>query len=277
MTEISPSPQSPVSKFLLLDPDAAARTSMAAALKDKGHFVEQAIDGVQALDLLAKTGFDVMIIDLGADQNSGIEIMSRARLSKRDLVIIVLTTRASISSAIAAVRVGAMDYLVKPCRPDDLELVINRALEQRTERLKQENLMNLVSQAMGMLNTTQVSDAPQKEPAPSASVADKVNHGPITLHKQKRQVTVGTKPPRTVDLTEGEWSILLCLLEKPNQVLSYNQLAKLALGYEGMDKWTTESVIRSSVFRLRKKIEGEDAEAPLIKTVRGRGYFFSAV
>jgi two-component system OmpR family response regulator len=120
----------------------------------------------------------------------------------------------------------------------------------------------------------------QPLPGVAASVApsvlrDVLRVGTLELDRQKRQVTLQTHPPRTVELTEGEQSILVVLMEKPNQVLSYNDLAKLALGYEGMDKWTVESVIRSTVFRLRHKIEaGPDAPC-LIRTVRGRGYFFS--
>ena len=109
----------------------------------------------------------------------------------------------------------------------------------------------------------------------SNAPGDMLSIGTLALDRQKRQVTLHTNPPRVVELTEGELSILVVLMERPNQVLSYNDLAKTALGYEGMDKWTVESVIRSTVFRLRHKIEtGPDAPC-FIRTVRGRGYFFS--
>ena len=98
--------------------------------------------------------------------------------------------------------------------------------------------------------------------------------GVLALDREKRLVTVKTDPPRIVELTEGEASILVALMQKPDQVLTPNQLAKTALGYDGMDKWTVESVVRSSVFRLRNKIEPGSDNPQLIRTVRGRGYFF---
>jgi DNA-binding response OmpR family regulator len=70
-------------------------------------------------------------------------------------------------------------------------------------------------------------------------------------------------------------SILVAMIEHPNQVLSCNQLADAALGYQGLDKWTVESLIRSCVFRLRQKIEATPGAPRLIRTVRGRGYYIS--
>jgi DNA-binding response OmpR family regulator len=64
-------------------------------------------------------------------------------------------------------------------------------------------------------------------------------------------------------------------MEHPNQVFSCNQLADATAGYAGLDKWTVESIVRSSVFRLRQKIEPAPDQPSLIRTVRGRGYFLA--
>ena len=65
-------------------------------------------------------------------------------------------------------------------------------------------------------------------------------------------------------------------MQHPNKVLSVKELANSALGYQGLDKWTLESVVRSCVFRLRQKIEPAPDSPQLICTVRGLGYFFRA-
>jgi DNA-binding response OmpR family regulator len=260
---------------------------------------------------------------------------------RRDLPMIVLTAQPTIESAVAAVKADVVDYMLKPYKIEDLLLAISRALEERAQQLRQQQLLEMVGEAMELLRRTDTSaekaalpsitasqnqttnigdvsgqatvthldppngrtattatraqpldlkrgtgaDAPhgygteyeaQGESAfKGASSVHLLHAGPLALDRQKRLVTVSTDPVRTVELTESEVSILLTLMQKPNQVFSYNQLAKSALGYEGMDKWTVESVIRSSVFRLRQKIEpGPDAPR-LICTVRGRGYYFS--
>jgi DNA-binding response OmpR family regulator len=171
--------------------------------------------------------------------------------------------------------------MLKPCNGDDLTLTIARALEERAEQLRHQHLLNMIGEAMNTLHQSGEASAPLPLPPRPASVPaemaaqDIERVGVIALDRQKRQVTLKSDPPRTVELTEGEMSILAAMMERPNQVFTCNQLARAAFGYDGMDKWTVESVVRSCVFRLRSKIE-PDSDAPrLICTVRGRGYYFS--
>jgi two-component system phosphate regulon response regulator OmpR len=141
--------------------------------------------------------------------------------------------------------------------------------------------MDMVGEAMSALHSEdQVAEETRLTASASVSTApdldrDVLQIGVLSLDREKRLATVKSNPPRTVELTEGEMSILVALMEHPNQVLSCNQLADVALGYEGLDKWTIENMIRSSVFRLRQKIEASPDQPHLICTVRGRGYFFS--
>lgn len=197
---------------------------------------------------------------------------------RRDLLIIVLTAQATIESAIAAVKTDVVDYMLKPCRTEDLILTITRALEERAEQTRHQRLLDMVGEAMEALqragNGTEARPLPP-DLVPSARAPELLRVGVLALDREKRLATLATDPPRTVELTEGEASILTALMQKPNEVVTYNQLAKTALGYEGMDKWTVESVIRSSVFRLRQKIEPGPDSAHLICTVRGRGYYFA--
>jgi DNA-binding response OmpR family regulator len=110
-------------------------------------------------------------------------------------------------------------------------------------------------------------------PAIAAPNSDLLRVGPLTLDRQKRMASLEDQSLPPVELTEGEVAVLEQLMQHPNQVMSVNQLANSALGYQGMDKWTVESVVRSCVFRLRQKIEPAPDTPKLICTVRGRGYF----
>ena len=98
--------------------------------------------------------------------------------------------------------------------------------------------------------------------------------GEVELDRQKRRLIWNAEPARAVELTENELTIMVTLMEKPNQVVSCNTLGN-ALGYQNMDRWTIENVIRSVVFRLRQKIETDSERSRLIHTVRGRGYYFA--
>jgi DNA-binding response OmpR family regulator len=263
--------------LLILDAQVSYRSALAGELKQKGYLVEEACSGDEALARLKSKRYDLLVMDVDLAGSDGVPVMHLTRQVQRDLPIVILTAHATVESAMAAVKLSVVDYMLKPCRTEDLLLTLSRALEERSQQMRQRRLLALVGEAMEALRLPEAISEPIAVPAvtPAAPGAEMLQVNVLALDRQKRQVTLNTDPPRTVELTEGELSILVALMEKPNQVLSYNDLAKTALGYDGMDKWTIESVIRSTVFRLRHKIEpGPDAPC-LIRTVRGRGYFFS--
>lgn len=264
--------------LLVIDAQDSARRLTVDFLNHKGFATDEASSAHEALAKLENRTYDLVILDVALPGVNGVEIMSRLRTLRPEVLIVVLTAHATIESAMAAVRLNIVDYILKPCKPEDLYLTISRALAERTEQLRRQRLVALVGEAMNALRQPETAAEPLPAPVsvlPTVSV-DILRVGTLALDRQTRQVILHTNPPRTVELTEGELSILVVLMEKPNQVLSYNDLAKTALGYEGMDKWTVESVIRSTVFRLRHKLEPGPDTPCLIRTVRGRGYFFSA-
>ncbi len=268
--------------LLLVDAQDNARSSIAENLRRKGYLVDEVDSGEAAFARLETFVCDLILMDVALPGADGVVVMHRLRADYPNIPVVILTSHATVESAVAAVKLNVIDYLLKPCKIDDLVLAITRSLEERAQQLRQQKLLALVGAAMEALNEpVKVSPplpTPVATPAPiPAPSVDQVDPGVVTLDREKRQLILRMNPPRTIDLTEGELSVLVALMQKPNQVLSYNDLAKSALGYEGMDKWTVESVIRSTVFRLRHKIEaGPDAPC-LIRTVRGRVYFFSPV
>lgn len=273
-------------QLLVVDDEPHLRISLQELLRRRGYDVEVAGSGAEALSLLECSPFDLMMLDLHMPGMGGVEVMRRARQMRPDLSIIVLTAHASVDSAIAAVKHDATDYLLKPCSVDDLILTIARALQERTKQVRRDRLLNMVSDAMDVLrqtdSTTAVAPAPAPATPPLISLAPEPAHshlrvGPLTLDRHKRLVFLSSDLSRTVELTENEVAILVAMMEHPNQVFSCEQLADKALGCDGLDKWTVESIVRSSIFRLRQKIQGDPKAPHLIRTVRGRGYYFSPI
>jgi DNA-binding response OmpR family regulator len=279
MVEISQS-QATASKgnLLVVDDDPRLRSAMGEMIRQEGYSVAEAGTGEDALELLKRTPFDLMTVDMVMPGMNGSEVIQHARQMRPDLSIIVITGHPTVESAIASVKADVTDYLLKPYTLDDLILVIARAMQERARQQKRQRLLDMVGEAIDHLRQT---DEPSEPAAPSLAAAappsptESLSVGPLTLDRQKRIATLDLNPQRTVELTEGETAILTTLMETPDQVFTYGQLADKALGYKDMDKWTVESIIRSSVFRLRQKIEPGTGTPQLIRTVRGRGYFFS--
>jgi len=273
-------PEGNSAKVLVVDDERGVRVSTKGFLALQGYNVSEAGSGQEALALLERDAYDLMVLDIVMPGMSGIEVMRRARQLRPGLLIVVLTAHANLDSAIAAVKSNVTDYLLKPCEPNDLALTIERALQGRVRELRRQQLFNMVTEAMDALRQTEgATDSSSAPPAPSTLAPASSDHllrvGPLTLDRQKRLATVEEDPARTVELTESEVAILAAFMEHPNQVFSCNQLADTTTGYGSLDKWTVESIVRSSVFRLRQKIEPKPGKPSLIRTVRGRGYFLA--
>lgn len=268
-------------RLLIVDDEFNLRTSMSEVLRLNSYHVDEAASGQEALALLEHTSYDLMVLDMVMPGLHGVEVMRRARDLRPDLAIIVLTAHATVESAIASVKTDVTDYMLKPCHVNDLAVAIERALQERARQQRRQRMLELVGEAMNMMRDTHdlvepagvFAVTPALATAPAADNADLLRAGPLVLDRQKRLASIADQAAPPVELTEGEVAILEQLMQHPNQVMSVNQLANSALGYQGMDKWTVESVVRSCVFRLRQKIEPTPDGPKYICTVRGRGYF----
>ena len=263
----------PKARLLVVDDEANLRAALRDLLSLMGYYVEEAQSGTEALELLESSVFDLVLLDVRMPGMSGVEVMNCVRELYPDMSIIILTAHATLESAVAAVRLGAVDYMLKPFNIEDLGTTISHALKERSQRLRDQKLLTLIGDALSTLRQTETP--PESSSPPQMAQKRYVRGGPVTLDRQKRQATVGENSLRTIDLTENETTILEALMDRPNQVRSCVELAHAATGYE-LDRWEAENLVRLCVHRLRRKIETDARKPALIRTVRGRGYFFSA-
>ncbi|HUT76808.1 MAG TPA: response regulator, partial [Polyangia bacterium] len=122
-------------RILVVDDEEGIRSFIAGALEGKGYTVTQAADGREAEALLARGSFHLMLTDLRMPGLDGMELLCRTREAVPEMEVIVLTAHGTVDTAMAAMRLGAFDYLTKPLSgPDELRLVVSRALERRRMR-----------------------------------------------------------------------------------------------------------------------------------------------
>jgi len=120
--------------LLLVDDDAAFRTVMSAELSRSGYDVRAAASGEDALALCAQADPQVILLDLQLPDISGLEVLKALRARHASGEVVMLTGHGSIDTAIEAIRIGAFDYISKPCPLDELEIRIQRALERQALR-----------------------------------------------------------------------------------------------------------------------------------------------
>jgi len=121
----------PQHKILLIDDEFAQLQTLAGFLKKRGFEVEKAASGSTGLELIEKQTVDLVITDFKMPDIDGLQVLKRAKQINPEVDVIMMTAFGSIESATQAMRDGAIDYLIKPVDLDQLELVINKALEHK--------------------------------------------------------------------------------------------------------------------------------------------------
>ena len=117
--------------LLLVDDDDFVRVSLEYLLKDHGYRVFSAAGGVEALELLEREPVDLMLTDLRMPEIDGLQLLRQVKARSPNLIVILLTGHSSLDSAIQAMRHGASDYLLKPCREEELVQRVEAALTRR--------------------------------------------------------------------------------------------------------------------------------------------------
>ena len=125
-------------RILIVDDEAIVIRSCTRILSDSAYTVESVQDGFSAVKRVEEADFDLMILDVMMPKMDGLEVLQAVKERHPDLDVIMMTGLSEIQTAVKAMKLGAFDYLSKPFDPDELLLVVNRALERR--RLLQENV-----------------------------------------------------------------------------------------------------------------------------------------
>lgn len=117
-------------RILIVDDDPEFREELTAVLTDKGHLTEGAASAVSATTALEQAEFDVMFTDLRMGRQSGMDLLHDARERWPRLLVVMLTGKATVETAVRALQMGAFDYLQKPIRPEQVERVLDLVSQQ---------------------------------------------------------------------------------------------------------------------------------------------------
>ncbi len=126
--------------ILVIDDEEVMRESLAAWLREDGYIVETAASGRDGIALAKEKDFAIYFVDLkmpgGID---GIETMLEIRRVHPEASIIIITAYATVDTAITAMKEGAQEYIVKPCNPEEISLLVGRII--KVKNLQRENLI----------------------------------------------------------------------------------------------------------------------------------------
>jgi DNA-binding NtrC family response regulator len=120
--------------ILVVDDEPIVRESIRDWLKDVGYQVATATTGEEALEMIEKQDFGVVILDVRLPGQTGITVLKQVKALKPEIKSIIITAYPSTELSNEAKRLGAIDYLIKPVAPDDLERLIRETLLKCDEK-----------------------------------------------------------------------------------------------------------------------------------------------
>lgn len=140
-------------KILVVDDDPQIRMLLKDRLEANSYLVLQAEDGTRGVEAVRSENPDLVLLDLQMPEMDGMEVLGRIRKDFPELPVVILTAHGTIGQAVEAMKIGAYDFLPKPCKPDHILLVVNKALErkglQEENRYLREELESQYSMVVG--------------------------------------------------------------------------------------------------------------------------------
>ncbi|HKQ60597.1 MAG TPA: sigma-54 dependent transcriptional regulator [Candidatus Polarisedimenticolaceae bacterium] len=118
-------------KLLVAEDESTLREGITQAFQDRSWQVAGAGDVRTALGLLEQELFDVVVTDMKMPEGSGLEVLKRSKMINENTLVLVMTAYGTVESAVAALKAGAFDYILKPFDLEELELKVEKALEHR--------------------------------------------------------------------------------------------------------------------------------------------------
>jgi DNA-binding response OmpR family regulator len=234
----APSPRD----ILIVEDDDAIATGLSLNLRLAGHNATIAADGEVALAELADKVFDLVLLDINLPRKNGLEVLGAMREADNIVPVIVLSARDGEYDKVAALRLGADDYVTKPFA-----------------------LAELLARIEAVLRRAQATAAPiEPEPMPADDVA---TFSDIVVDNGQRTVTRGGDP---VKLTHLEFELLWFFVRHPSQVFGRNRLLAQVWGQTAGSPRTIDNFVG----QLRKRFEVDPERPKHFITVRGSGYRF---
>jgi DNA-binding NtrC family response regulator len=125
-------------RILVVDDEPVQRESLAVWLEQDGHEVDTASSGEEAVEMVDRTAYALYFVDLKMPGMDGIETMAEIHTRQPEAAVVVITAYATVDTAISAMKEGAIEYVVKPCNPREISLLVDRVLHLKS--LERENL-----------------------------------------------------------------------------------------------------------------------------------------
>lgn len=226
--------------ILLVEDEENLQEALKLNLELEDYEVTSAWNGVEALDLIQKEHFDLLILDVMLPELDGISVVESIRLQNNDIPVLILSAKNSSADRVLGLKKGADDYLTKPFNLEELLLRVSKLLQK------------------------------SKQLAERKPVDQQYTFGKNKIDFAALQCTA--RDGSVITLTKKEMMLLKLLIENKNEVVTREKILQAVWGY---NVYPTTRTIDNFILNFRKYFEEDSRNPKFFHSVRGIGYKFT--
>ena len=253
--------------ILIVDDEASLRQTLARILQRADYEVTTTASGAEAFTLLSQHSFDLVYLDIRMPDISGLEVLKTIHTKYPELPVILFTAQPDLNSAVEAVRSGAIDYLLKPLKPQTIIERTQSILANKQKERRKRELQRQIEALQAELSSLERDDSLKTD---QTEVSDDrfLKRGMLTLDMLTRRVTMND---RVVNLPPTSFDYLLVLARHTPNVVDYQTLVSEAQGYE-TDPHEAQELTKWHIHHIRQVLEPDVRNPIYVINIRGTGY-----
>jgi DNA-binding response OmpR family regulator len=258
----------PSGHILIIDDEASLRQTLARILQRDGYEVTSVASGTEGISIVTQHPFDLVYLDIRMPDMNGLDVLKTIHAGLPELPVILFTAQPDLHSAVEALRRGAIDYLMKPLKPEAVLARTRAILSEQQKKKRRREILRQMEELQAELDALDGTPATPKEPRTAPASDRFIKRGPLALDLHTRRVSVSEQP---VSLAPTSFDYLLVLVRHSPNVVDYQTLVTEAQGYQA-DAREAQELTKWHIHNIRQAIES-DAHNPIhVINLRGIGY-----
>ncbi len=258
----------PAGHILIIDDEASLRQTLGRILQRDGYEVTTVAGGKEGLTIVAQQSFDLIYLDIRMPDMNGLDVLQSIHSQFPDLPVILFTAQPDLHSAVEALRRGAIDYLMKPLKPQTVLDRTKSILSDQQKKRRRKEILRQMEELQAELDALDGTETPSQEPV-TGPISDRfVKRGPLTLDLHTHRVMIREQ---MVNLAPTSFDYLLVLARHSPNIVDYQTLVTEAQGYQ-VDTREAQELTKWHIHNIRQAIESNGNSPIHVINIRGTGY-----
>jgi DNA-binding response OmpR family regulator len=258
----------PTGHILIIDDEASLRQTLARILQRDGYEVTSVASGSEGLSLVTQHSFDLVYLDIRMPDMNGLDVLKTIHAQLPELAVILFTAQPDLHTAVEALRRGAIDYLMKPLKPETVLARTRTILSEQQKKKRRREILRQMDELQGELDALNGTEAPPRESHTEPIFERFIKHGILTLDLHTRRVMVSEQ---AVSLAPTSFDYLLVLVRHSPNVVDYQTLVAESQGYQA-DAREAQELTKWHIHNIRQAIESDVHNPIHVINIRGTGY-----